>query len=156
MFRGLAGPDVSPDEVAGDSIEKLWISAVETFAIGGGCQILPATDFNIAARDAYMTLPARKEGILPAMANLRLARFVGDRIARQAIMYERRIECDSEVGRMICDEVVAPQDIDATIVKVIDRLTGSGAVGAIGNRRARRLSAPPLRLFPRYSALSAP
>ena len=74
---------------------EMWISAVEAFAIGGGCQILLATDFNIAARDAYLTLPARKEGIIPAMANLRLARFVGDRLARQAIMYKRRIECDS-------------------------------------------------------------
>ncbi|OJU43647.1 MAG: hypothetical protein BGN99_08980 [Alphaproteobacteria bacterium 65-37] len=155
MFRGVARPDVSPDEVAGDSIEKLWISAVETFAIGGGCQILLATDFNIAGRDAYMTLPARKEGIIPAMANLRMARFVGDRITRQAIMYERRIDCDSDVGRMICDEVVDPKDIDAAIVRVIDRLTGSGAVGAIGNRRALRLSAEPLDLFRRYAALYA-
>lgn len=155
MLRGLAKPEVLPDEVAGDSIEKLWISAVETFAIGGGCQILLATDFNIAARDAYLTLPARKEGIIPAMANLRLARFVGDRIARQAIMYERRIECDSEVGRMICDEVVAPDEIDATIERVIDRLTGSGAVGAIGNRRALRLSAEPFDTFRRYAALYA-
>ena len=155
MFRGVARPDVSPDEVAGDSIEKLWISAVETFAIGGGCQILLATDFNIAGRDAYMTLPARKEGIIPAMANLRMARFVGDRITRQAIMYERRIDCDSDVGRMICDEVVSPEDMDATIVRVIDRLTGSGAVGAIGNRRALRLSAEPLDLFRRYAALYA-
>ena len=155
MFRGLARPDVSPDEVAGDSIEKLWISAVETFAIGGGCQILLASDFNIAARDAYMTLPARKEGIIPAMANLRLARFTGDRIARQAIMYERRIECDSEVGRLICDEVVPPEDIDATISRVIDRLTGSGAVGAIGNRRALRLSAEPFDAFRQYAALYA-
>jgi (3,5-dihydroxyphenyl)acetyl-CoA 1,2-dioxygenase len=155
MFRGLARPDVTPDEVAGDSIEKLWISAVETFAIGGGCQILLATDFNIAGRDAYMTLPARKEGIIPAMANLRLSRFVGDRLARQAIMYERRIECDSEVGRMICDEVVPPDEIDATIVRVIDRLTGSGAVGAIGNRRALRLGVEPLDAFRRYAALYA-
>lgn len=155
MFRGLARPDVLPDEVAGDSIEKLWISAVETFAIGGGCQILLASDFNIAGRDAYMTLPARKEGIIPAMANLRLSRFVGDRLARQAIMYERRIECDSEVGRMICDEVVPPAEIDATIVRVIDRLTGSGAVGAIGNRRALRLGAEPLDTFRRYAALYA-
>jgi thioesterase DpgC len=155
MFRGLARPDVAPDEVAGDSIEKLWISVVETFAIGGGCQILLASDFNIAARDAYMTLPARKEGIIPAMANLRLARFTGDRIARQAIMYERRIECDSEIGRMICDEVVPPEEIDATITRVIDRLTGSGAVGAIGNRRALRLSAEPLDLFRQYAALYA-
>jgi (3,5-dihydroxyphenyl)acetyl-CoA 1,2-dioxygenase len=155
MLRGVARPDVPPDEVAGDSIEKLWISAVETFAIGGGCQILLASDFNIAGRDAYMTLPARKEGIIPAMANLRLARFVGDRIARQAIMYERRIDCDSEVGRMICDEVIDPAEMDATIARVIDRLTGSGAVGAIGNRRALRLAAEPLDTFRQYAALYA-
>ena len=155
MLRGLAKPEVLPDEVAGDSIEKLWISAVETFAIGGGCQILLATDFNIAGRDAYMTLPARKEGIIPAMANLRLARFVGDRIARQAIMYERRIDCDSEVGRMICDEIIDPAEMDATIARVIDRLTGSGAVGAVGNRRALRLAAEPLDTFRRYAALYA-
>lgn len=155
MTRGLARPEVSPDEVSGDSIEKIWISAVETFAIGGGCQILLASDFNIAARDAYMTLPARKEGIIPAMANLRLARFVGDRLARQAIMYERRFECDSVEGRMICDEVVAPEEMDAAIDRVADRLTGSGVVGAIGNRRALRFSVEPLDTFRRYAALYA-
>jgi thioesterase DpgC len=155
MFRGLAKPDVPPDEVSGDSIEKLWISTVETFAIGGGCQILLATDFNIAASDAYMTLPARKEGIIPGMSNLRLARFVGDRIARQAIMYERRIDCDSDTGRLICDEVVPADRIDATIAHVIDRITTSGAVGAIGNRRALRLAAEPFDLFRQYAALYA-
>jgi thioesterase DpgC len=155
LTRGLARAEVPPDEVAGDSVEKIWISAVETFAIGGGCQILLATDFNIAARDAYMTLPARKEGIIPAMANLRLARFVGDRLARQAIMYERRFECDSVEGRMICDEVVAPDDMDAAIDRVADRLTGSGVVGAIGNRRALRFSVEPLDMFRRYAALYA-
>ena len=155
MTRGLARPDVVPDEVSGDSIEKLWISAVDTFAIGGGCQILLATDFNIAARDAYMTLPARKEGIIPAMANLRLARFLGDRLARQAIMYERRFECDSEEGRLICDEVVEPDAVDRTIDHVVERLTGSGVVGSIGNRRALRLAVEPLDKFRRYAALYA-
>ncbi|SKA10477.1 3,5-dihydroxyphenylacetyl-CoA monooxygenase [Enhydrobacter aerosaccus] len=155
LMRGLARPDVTPDEASGDSIEKLWISAVDTFAIGGGCQILLATDFNIAARDAYMTLPARKEGIIPGMANLRLSRFVGDRIARQAIMYERRIDCDSDVGRMICDEVVAPEDVDAAIVRVIDRLTTSGVVGATGNRRALRVAVEPFDTFRQYAAVYA-
>ena len=155
IMRGVARPDVAPDEVSGDSIEKLWISAVDTFAIGGGCQILLATDFNIAARDAYMTLPARKEGIIPAMANLRLARFVGDRMARQAIMYERRFECDSAEGRLICDEVVAPEAVDRTIDEVVGRLTGSGVVGAIGNRRALRLAYEPLDMLRRYAALYA-
>jgi len=155
MTRGLARPDVTPEEASGDSIEKLWISAVETFAIGGGCQILLATDFNIAAKDAYLTLPARKEGIIPGMANLRLARFVGDRIARQAIMYERRIDCDSDVGRMICDEVVDPDKIDETIAYVVDRITTSGVVGAIGNRRALRIANEPFDSFRAYAAVYA-
>ena len=155
MFRGLARLDVTPDEVSGDSIEKLWIAAVDTFAIGGGCQILLATDFNIAAKDAYMTLPARKEGIIPGMSNLRMSRFVGDRVTRQAIMYERRIECDSDVGRLICDEVVAPDEVDVTIARVIDRLATSGTVGAIGNRRAMRLAAEPFDLFRQYAAIYA-
>jgi len=155
MMRGVARPDVSPDEVYGESTEKLWISAIDTFAIGGGCQLMLACDFNIAARDAYMTLPARKEGIIPGWAPLRLARFVGDRIARQAIMYERRIECDSDVGRLICDEIVAPEAIEETIAKVIDRLSTAGAVGAIGNRRALRVASEPFDTFRRYAAVYA-
>jgi len=38
MMRGLAKPDVSPDEVYGGTSEKPWIAGVEHFAIGGGCQ----------------------------------------------------------------------------------------------------------------------
>jgi thioesterase DpgC len=70
-------------------------------------------------------------------------------------MYERRLECDSPEGRMICDEVVAPDEIDAAVVRVIDRLTGSGAVGMIGNRRALRLAVEPIDKFRRYAALYA-
>src|SRR5579859_1695221 len=105
--RGLAKLDASPDEVCGDSIEKPWIAGVDAFAIGGGCQYLLAMDYVIAASDAYLTLPARKEGIIPGAANLRLTRFVGDRLARQLIMVGRRLDCDSPEGRLICDEIVS-------------------------------------------------
>lgn len=153
--RGVAVPDAPPDEVAGDSIEKLWVAAVETFAIGGGCQILLACDFNVAEQGVYMTLPARKEGIIPAMANLRLPRFVGDRLARQAIMYERRIEADSEVGRMIVDEIAPVGALEATLDAVVERLTGSGTVSAAANRRAFRVGLEPLDTFRRYAAVYA-
>jgi (3,5-dihydroxyphenyl)acetyl-CoA 1,2-dioxygenase len=105
LFRGLAQPGANPDELSGGTIEKPWIGAVEGFAIGGGCQILLALDYVLAASDAYMTLPARKEGIIPGAANLRLWRFTGDRIARQAILYGRRLDCDTPEGRLICDEI---------------------------------------------------
>ncbi|MEA2830591.1 MAG: hypothetical protein QOF22_1339, partial [Bradyrhizobium sp.] len=76
FMRGVARPDALPDDVHGTGIEKPWIAAVESFAIGGHCQILLTQDYVLAADDAFMTLPARKEGIVPGAANLRLQRFV--------------------------------------------------------------------------------
>jgi thioesterase DpgC len=155
LFRGVAQPDVSPDEVAGGSIEKPWIGVVDGFAIGGGCQLLLTLDYVLAASDAYMTLPARKEGIIPGAANLRLWRFTGDRIARQAILYGRRLDCDTPEGRLICDEIAPPASIDAALETVIDGFTSSGVVSAAGNRRAIRVGQEPLDTFRRYMAVYA-
>jgi thioesterase DpgC len=112
-------------------------------------------DYVLAGNDAYLTLPARKEGIIPGAANLRLPRFVGDRIARQAVMAELRIECDSPEGRLICDEVVAPSEMDGAIERAVDKLTGSGVVSAASNRRAFRVAQEPLDLFRGYFAVYA-
>jgi thioesterase DpgC len=150
IYRGLAKPHVSPEV---DSIEKLWIGAIEGFAIGGHCQTVLTLDYVLATRDAYMTLPARKEGIIPGAANLRLDRFVGARIARQAVMAELRIDCDSPQGRLVCDEIV--DDMDAALARTIEKLTGSGVVSAAGNRRAFRISEEPLDSFRRYMSVYA-
>jgi (3,5-dihydroxyphenyl)acetyl-CoA 1,2-dioxygenase len=152
IYRGLALPDASPEE---DSIEKLWIAAVEGFAIGGHCQLLLTIDQVIAAKDAYMTLPARKEGIIPGAANLRLARHVGDRIARQAILAEKRIDCDSPEGRMICDYLAAIDAMDFEVGRLVQHITDSGMVSAAGNRRALRIAEEPLDAFRRYMAVYA-
>jgi (3,5-dihydroxyphenyl)acetyl-CoA 1,2-dioxygenase len=156
VYRGLAcADDLPPDEFGGRTIEKPWIAAVEAFAIGGHCQALLVMDYVLAERNAFLTLPARKEGIIPGAANMRLPRFTGDRIARQAIQYERRIECDSPEGRLICDEIVEPGGMDAAIERVVSGLTNSGVVSAAGNRRAFRVSEEPFETFRAYFATYA-
>ncbi|HLJ72566.1 MAG TPA: enoyl-CoA hydratase/isomerase family protein, partial [Roseiarcus sp.] len=155
FLRGVARPDSLPDDVHGFGVEKPWIAAIESFAIGGHCQTLLTMDYVLAASDAYLTLPARKEGIIPGASNLRLPRFVGDRIARQLIQYERRLECNSPEGRLICDEIAPPEEMDAAIDRVVAGLASSGAVGAIGNRRAFRIGEEPLDLFRQYMAVYA-
>jgi thioesterase DpgC len=155
MLRGLAMGGASPDEVYGGTREKPWIAGLDVFAIGGGCQYLLAMDYVVVGSDAYMTLPARKEGIIPGAANLRLPRFVGPRIARQAIMMGRRLDCDTPEGRMICDEIVPPGEMDAAIDRVVSDFTGSGMVSAAGNRRALRVGEEPLDTFRRYMAVYA-
>ena len=152
IFRGLSHEEHRPGEPE-ETTEKLWLAAVETFAIGGACQILHTVDHVIAARGARLYLPARKEGILPGASNLRLPRSVGDRLARQAILSGLEFEAGTPHGDLLCDELVESSDeMDAAIAQRVDALTNSGLVNAAGNRRALRVGAEPLDVFRQYMA----
>jgi (3,5-dihydroxyphenyl)acetyl-CoA 1,2-dioxygenase len=152
LFRGLSSEEHRPGEPE-ETTEKLWVAAVETFAIGGACQILHTVDHVLAARGARLFLPARKEGILPGASNLRLPRSVGDRLARQAILSGLEFEAGTPNGDLLVDEVVEPGEMDAAIAARVAALTDSGLVNAAGNRRALRVGAEPLDLFRRYMSV---
>jgi thioesterase DpgC len=153
LFRGLSSEEFRPSDPE-DTTEKLWIAAVETFAIGGACQILHTVDHVIAARGARLFLPARKEGILPGASNLRLPRSVGDRLARRAILSGLEFVAGTPHGDLLIDEVVDSDDeMDAAVEVRVAALTDSGLVNAAGNRRALRVGAEPLDVFRRYMSV---
>ncbi|HZY02482.1 MAG TPA: enoyl-CoA hydratase/isomerase family protein [Anaeromyxobacteraceae bacterium] len=153
IHRGLARPDFEPDGVE-DRAEKPFIGAVDEFAIGGHCQMLLVLDRVIAQRGSYFNLPARKEGIIPGVANLRLPRFVGERAARQGIFFDRRFPADSPEGRLICDEVVDGEAaMEAAIAAAAAELQSAGITSLVGNRRALRVGSEPLDLLREYMAV---
>jgi (3,5-dihydroxyphenyl)acetyl-CoA 1,2-dioxygenase len=135
--------------------DKPWIAAVESFAIGGACQWLLVMDRVIAESGSYFNLPARKEGIIPGCANLRLPRFVGERLARQAIFFGRAFQADTPEGRLIGDEVVAGEQIGAAIERAAAELTSAGRTSLVANRRALHEAQEPRDLFRRYMSVYA-
>jgi (3,5-dihydroxyphenyl)acetyl-CoA 1,2-dioxygenase len=145
IYRGLSDPET----------EKLWIAGVETYAIGGACQLLHVMDHVVAERGSRLYLPARREGIIPGASPLRLPRSVGDRLARQAIMSGREFEAGTPEADLICDEVVDRGELDAAIARRAELLTSSGLVNAAANRRAMRVGQEPLELFRAYMATYA-
>jgi enoyl-CoA hydratase/carnithine racemase len=151
QIGGLAEPNDEPEH----TLEKPWIAAVESFAIGGGCQLLLVVDYVLAETGAYFNLPARKEGIIPAAANLRLARFVGERLAREAILFDKTFHVDEPEARGLVNEVVPPSEIEAAIEKCVAGVVGSGLVSAGANRKAMRVRTEPLDLFRKYMATYA-
>jgi thioesterase DpgC len=154
LYRGLEGDAFDPEGPEA-TLEKPWIAAVEAFAIGGGCQLLLVMDHVLAEAGSFFSLPARKEGIVPGAANLRLPRFVGDRLARQAIMLERRFDAESDDGRLLCDRVVPVGGMEQAIGAASARLASAGVVSAAANRRALRVGQEPRALFQAYMALYA-
>ena len=151
IFRGLSAGEHHPGEPE-DGVEKLWVAAAETYAIGGACQLTHVMDHVIAEQGCRMYLPARREGIIPGASNLRLPRFVGDRLARQAILSGREFVAGTPEADLLCDEVVPAQEMDAAIARRVELLTSSGLVNAAANRRALRAGEEPLDLFRTYMA----
>jgi thioesterase DpgC len=161
IYRGIVVPAQDqggwPNRAAGagGAVEKLWVAAVECFAIGGACQLLHVVDHVVATRGSRLFLPARKEGIIPGASNLRLPRFVGDRAARQAILSGREWTAGEPDAALLCDEVVEPAEMDRAIEQRVAALTGSGLVNATANRRTLRAGQEPLDLFREYMATYA-
>jgi thioesterase DpgC len=132
------------------TLEKLWAAVVDKFAIGGGCQLLLVADYVIAETGSYFSLPARKEGFLPGAANMRLPRYVGERLAREAILFDHTFHADTPEGRLIANEVVPPDEMDLAVSRCVERAIGSGIVSPGANRKAMRQQTEPLEAFRRY------
>ncbi|TVT07527.1 enoyl-CoA hydratase/isomerase family protein [Amycolatopsis bartoniae] len=129
--------------------DKPWVAAVDSFAIGGGAQLLLVFDHVLAASDAYFSLPAAQEGIIPGASNFRLTRFTGPRVARQVILGGRRIRADEPDARFLVDEVVPPEQLDEAIDAALARLDGDAV---LANRRMMNLAEEPPGEFARYLA----
>ncbi|MFF3641295.1 (3,5-dihydroxyphenyl)acetyl-CoA 1,2-dioxygenase DpgC [Streptomyces sp. NPDC002564] len=130
-------------------VAKPWVAAVDGFAIGGGMQILLVCDHVLAASDAYLSLPAAKEGIIPGVANHRLGRYVGPRTARQIVLGGRRIRAAEPDARLLVDEVVEPDAMDTAVERSLARLDGAAV---LANRRMLNLAEEPPDAFRAYVA----
>jgi len=147
LLRGILAP--GGERWHCPSTEKPWVAAIDGFAIGGGAQLLLVFDQILAASDAYFSLPAADEGIIPGAANLRLTRLAGTRLSRQVILTGRRIRVSEPDARLLVDEVVEPDELDTAVERCLARLQ-SPAV--IANRRMLTIAGESQSEFLRYMA----
>jgi (3,5-dihydroxyphenyl)acetyl-CoA 1,2-dioxygenase len=145
LVRGLHMPGSTPWHSR--ALDKPWIAVVDSFAIGGGAQLLLVVDHVIALSDAYFSLPAADEGIVPGAGNFRLTRSAGTRLSRQMILQGRRIRAREPVAKLLVDDVVEPDELEQSIEKSIKHLKGPAA---LVNRRMLNLAEERSRDFLNY------
>lgn len=131
------------------TVEKPWLAAVDGFAIGGGCQLLLVFDRVVAAADAYFSLPAAQEGIIPGAANLRLGRGGGARFSRRLVLEGRRVWASEPDARYLADEVVDPARLDEAVERGLEQLRGQAV---LANRRMLNMAEQPPDELRRYMA----
>ena len=147
VLRGVRAEDAERWDTP--SVEKPWVAVVDGFAIGGGMQLLLVFDQVLAASDAYFSLPAADEGIIPGAGNFRLTRRAGTRLSSQVILTGRRLRASEPDARLLVDEIAEPEDLDAAVERRLARLQ-SPAV--IPNRRMLTIAGESEEEFLRYMA----
>lgn len=102
---------------------KPIVCAVRGLCLGGGFEIMLATDIRIAADDAQFQFPEPAHGFVPAGGTLvRLVRQIGYAHAMEILLCARRFSAAELLSRGIVNQVVAPADLDGVARETAARI----------------------------------
>ncbi|MCU6676351.1 fatty acid oxidation complex subunit alpha FadB [Leclercia tamurae] len=88
------------------------ISAVNGYALGGGCECVLATDYRLATPDLRIGLPETKLGIMPGFGgSVRLPRLLGADSALEIIAAGKDVGADQALKLGLVDGVVKPEKL---------------------------------------------
>jgi 2-oxoglutaroyl-CoA hydrolase len=115
LARDVAAPERCPRPV---------IAKLRGYAFGVGLELALACDFRIAAMGTELALPEIKLGMIPGSGGTqRLARLIGLGRAKDMIMRGRRIGADEALALGLLTEVVAEDELDAAVDRMIEELS---------------------------------
>jgi enoyl-CoA hydratase len=93
-----------------ESLEKPVISAVNGYALGGGCELSLSCDIRIASTKAVFGQPEVGLGVIPCFGGTqRLPRLIGSGIAKELIYTGRQIKSEEALSVGLVNKVVEPE-----------------------------------------------
>jgi enoyl-CoA hydratase len=114
-----------PAHLKGAGFYKPIVCAVRGLCIGGGFEIMLATDIRIASTDAMFQLPEPSHGFVPAGGTLvRLVRQIGYAHAMEILLTARSFSADEMVARGVVNQVVEPDQVESVAMEIAGRIAG--------------------------------
>lgn len=126
------------------------LSAIQGYALGGGCECVLATDFRIATPDARIGLPETKLGIMPGFGgSVRLPRLLGADSALEIIAAGKDLDAQKALAVGLVDAVVSADKLhNAAIAILREAIAGKQAW-----RERRQPKLEPLKLSKTEAAM---
>lgn len=115
---------LADDVAAPERCTKPVIAALRGYCLGVGLELALACDFRVAAADVQLGFPEVTIGMIPGSGGTqRLARLVGLGRAKDVIMRGRRVGAEEALALGVVTEVVAPDELDAAVARLVDELS---------------------------------
>jgi enoyl-CoA hydratase len=123
----------------GDAIErspKVWVAAVNGFALGGGCELALACDFIYASEKAKFGQPEVKLGVIPGFGGTqRLARRVGVAKAKELCLTGDMIDAAEALRIGLADAVVPADALMGKVKDLAGRIAANGPLAVAAAKR---------------------
>lgn len=113
---------------------KIYIAAINGYALGGGCELALACDMRIAAERAKLGQPEVKLGIIPGWGGTqRLPRLIGRSRAKQLMLTGAMVSATESLRLGLVDRVVAEAELLPSARHLAEQIAGHSqlAVGLI-------------------------
>ncbi|SIT58639.1 Enoyl-CoA hydratase/carnithine racemase [Mesorhizobium prunaredense] len=102
---------------------KPIVSAIRGMCLGGGFEIMLATDIRIAAQDAIFQLPEATLGFVPAGGTLvRLVRQIGYAHAMEIMLTARRFTAAEMAAMGVINHIVKSDSVETTALEIAHRI----------------------------------
>ena len=112
-----------------ENSKKIYIAAINGYALGGGCELILYCDFRIASKNAKIGLPETSLGIIPgAGGTQKLARLIGLAKAKEMILLGEIINADNAMNIGLVNYVVDGDKLIDKAYEIADRIQKNSSV----------------------------
>jgi enoyl-CoA hydratase len=120
-----------------EEMDKPVIAALNGVALGGGCELALACDIRIASENARLGQPEVNLGICPGWgATIRLARIVGEGMAREMIFSGRVMTAEEAYRVGLVNQVVPGDKLEEEAMKLASTIASRGPVAVAYAKRS--------------------
>jgi enoyl-CoA hydratase/carnithine racemase len=107
-----------------EALEKPTIAKLRGFCIGGGLILALCCDFRVASQRTVFALPEVKLGLPVIMGTQRLTRVAGVAATKELVLLGERFNASAAKAHGLLHQVVAPDELDATVAALAEKLQG--------------------------------
>jgi cyclohexa-1,5-dienecarbonyl-CoA hydratase len=121
---------------------KPVVAVVSGAALGGGCELIAASDIVIAGNNARFGQPEIKLGVFPPIAAILLPRVIGEKRARELILTGELIDANEALELGLVNHVVPADGLEAKTNEILAKLRDLSAAALSMARMALDLGSP--------------
>jgi enoyl-CoA hydratase len=150
----VAGADIKAVKEAGDkrkgiaqegqeiflkirNSSKVFIAAVNGYALGGGCELALACDIRIASENATFGFPEAKLGLMPGFGGTQLLpRLIGTGRAKYMMFTGEMLKANEAYEFGLVEKVCRLEDLMEAVTTLAKKIAGNGPLSVKACKRA--------------------